>query len=93
MYEYICTQNKTKHFFLKFQTNLGLKCNDDKIRGVNLGGWLVLEEWMTPTLFKDFQSRYGGYSLVKLRVDYTAVSFVLPTVDMLIILVILRVDM
>ena len=48
---------------------------------------------MTPTLFKDFQSRYGGYSLVKLRVDYTAVSFVLPTVDMLIILVILRVDM
>ncbi len=22
-----------------------------KIRGVNLGGWLVLEKWMTPTLF------------------------------------------
>ena len=48
---------------------------------------------MTPTLFKDFQSRYGGYSLVKLRVDDTAVSFVLPSVAMLIILVILRADM
>ncbi len=24
----------------------------DKIRGVNLGGWLVLEKWMTPTIFK-----------------------------------------
>lgn len=24
-----------------------------KLRGVNLGGWLVLEKWMTPTLFAD----------------------------------------
>lgn len=24
---------------------------DDIIRGVNLGGWLVLEKWMTPSLF------------------------------------------
>lgn len=24
---------------------------DVKLRGVNLGGWLVLEKWMTPTLF------------------------------------------
>lgn len=24
----------------------------DKIRGVNLGGWLVLEPWITPTLFE-----------------------------------------
>ncbi len=24
---------------------------DKKIRGVNLGGWLVLEKWMTPSLF------------------------------------------
>lgn len=23
----------------------------DKIRGVNLGAWLVLEKWMTPKLF------------------------------------------
>jgi glucan 1,3-beta-glucosidase len=24
-----------------------------EIRGVNLGGWLVLEKWLTPSLFKD----------------------------------------
>ncbi len=24
-----------------------------KLRGVNLGGWLVLEKWITPSLFAD----------------------------------------
>ena len=28
------------------------KCQD-KIRGVNLGGWLVLEPWITPTIFEE----------------------------------------
>ena len=23
-----------------------------KLRGVNLGGWLVLEKWMTPSVFE-----------------------------------------
>ena len=23
-----------------------------RLRGVNLGGWLVLEKWMTPSLFE-----------------------------------------
>lgn len=27
-----------------------------KIRGVNLGGWLVLEKWMTPSLFEGLQA-------------------------------------
>jgi len=27
-----------------------------KLRGVNLGGWLVLEKWMTPSLFNDTQA-------------------------------------
>jgi glucan 1,3-beta-glucosidase len=27
-----------------------------KIRGVNLGGWLVLEKWMTPTLFEGLKA-------------------------------------
>ena len=31
----------------QFMSNLGLK-----VRGVNLGGWLVLEKWMTPSLFE-----------------------------------------
>lgn len=25
----------------------------DKIRGVNLGGWLVLEPWITPSIFEE----------------------------------------
>ncbi|MBR7927537.1 cellulase family glycosylhydrolase [Aerococcaceae bacterium zg-ZUI334] len=28
----------------------------DKIKGVNLGGWLVLEKWMTPALFEGVES-------------------------------------
>jgi glucan 1,3-beta-glucosidase len=28
---------------------------DNSIRGVNLGGWLIAERWMTPSLFKDFK--------------------------------------
>ena len=30
---------------------------DKKLRGVNLGGWLVLEKWMTPSLFEGLQAR------------------------------------
>jgi glucan 1,3-beta-glucosidase len=26
---------------------------NDQIRGINLGGWLVLERWITPSLFRD----------------------------------------
>ena len=25
---------------------------NDKVRGVNLGGWLVLEPWITPSIFE-----------------------------------------
>ena len=25
--------------------------NKEKLKGVNLGGWLVLEKWITPSLF------------------------------------------
>ena len=30
------------------------------IRGVNIGGWLVLEPWITPSIFQQFQ----GFSIV-----------------------------
>lgn len=26
---------------------------DEKIKGVNLGNWLVLEKWMSPALFDE----------------------------------------
>ncbi len=31
--------------------------NTKSLNGVNLGGWLVLEKWMTPALFKDSDAR------------------------------------
>jgi len=40
-------------------TTLGVRCNDGKVRGVNAGGWLLLEPWMTPRLFQEFQDEYG----------------------------------
>lgn len=30
-----------------------LSCDDGKIRGVNLGGWLLLEPWITPVIFEE----------------------------------------
>ncbi|BFZ64090.1 hypothetical protein YB2330_005228 [Saitoella coloradoensis] len=33
----------------------------EKLRGVNIGGWLVLEPWITPSLFEQFPD-YGGDS-------------------------------
>ena len=29
------------------------KCGDDIIRGVNLGGWLLWEPWIVPTIFEE----------------------------------------
>ncbi|KAL8755602.1 MAG: hypothetical protein Q9184_004747 [Pyrenodesmia sp. 2 TL-2023] len=30
--------------------------NGNKVRGVNLGGWLVLEPWITPSIFEEWSS-------------------------------------
>jgi glucan 1,3-beta-glucosidase len=46
-----------------------------RLRGVNLGGWLVLEKWMTPSLFQglaardetDFCVELGGDAAARLR--------------------------
>lgn len=35
------------------QGSLGEQCTDGKIRGVNLGGWLLLEPWITPGIFEE----------------------------------------
>ena len=42
---------------IKQQGNSSCK---DKIRGVNLGGWLVLEPWITPTIFEEVNN-VGSY--------------------------------
>lgn len=39
------------------EQQIPLKANPGmKLRGVNLGGWLVLEKWMTPSLFEGLQA-------------------------------------
>jgi glucan 1,3-beta-glucosidase len=35
--------------------DFGRKCGK-KVRGVNLGGWLVLEKWMAPSVFKGLEA-------------------------------------
>lgn len=34
--------------------SLGFAYGTEPIRGVSLGGWLVLEPWITPSLFEQF---------------------------------------
>ena len=33
---------------------LSFDYQNDKVRGVNLGGWFVLEPWITPSIFSDW---------------------------------------
>ncbi|KAE9288715.1 hypothetical protein PF008_g26066 [Phytophthora fragariae] len=43
-----------------------------QVRGANLGGWLVLEPWITPTLFYQFlstQQRFGDKAPEKTAMD------------------------
>ncbi len=42
-----------------------------KLRGVNLGGWLVLEKWMTPSLFQGLQATDETTWCVELRTAAT----------------------
>jgi glucan 1,3-beta-glucosidase len=41
------------------QRQLAFNYNDDKVRGVNLGGWFVLEPWITPSIFQEWASGGG----------------------------------
>ena len=36
-----------------FPPSSQLSCDDGIIRGVNLGGWLLLEPWITPVFFEE----------------------------------------
>lgn len=38
---------------VKRDGDLKFAFGQDKVRGVNLGGWLVLEPWITPSIFED----------------------------------------
>ena len=58
-----------QHDYVDFEPNvLDMTCTNDKhtypfneqLRGVNLGGWLVLEPWITPSLFYQFLGKDEG---------------------------------
>jgi glucan 1,3-beta-glucosidase len=38
--------------FLRYFRHTSFDYNNEKVRGVNLGGWLVLEPWITPSIFE-----------------------------------------
>ena len=44
----------------------------EKIRGVNLGNWLVLEKWMTPALFDGVDAEDETYLCARLGHDRAA---------------------
>lgn len=39
--------------------DLSFDYNNDKVRGVNLGGWFVLEPWITPSIFDQWANGGG----------------------------------
>ena len=45
-----------KFAFFFFVLSISQVVCKEKIRGVNLGGWLVLEPWITPSLFRQFEN-------------------------------------
>jgi len=53
----------------------GLDCQDGIIRGVNAGGWLLLEPWITPKLFEEVNV---GENLDKIVDEYTYAEYVDP---------------
>jgi len=52
-----------------------LNCNDGKIRGVNAGGWLLLEPWITPYLFEEVNY---GENFDMIVDEYTYAQYVDP---------------
>jgi len=53
--------------------SIARQCNDSKIRGVNLGGWLLLEPWITPSIFEEVNV---GENKGKIVDEYTYAQYV-----------------
>ena len=58
---------------LLFGLVLGARCGDETIRGVNLGGWLMLEPWITPSIFEEVNV---GENYLKVVDEYTYAQYV-----------------
>ena len=48
---YACPSANELHSRLDKRDSLAFDYNNQKVRGVNLGGWFVLEPWITPSIF------------------------------------------
>jgi glucan 1,3-beta-glucosidase len=44
---------------VRLRRGLSFDYNSEKVRGVNLGGWFVLEPWITPSLFEPWANGGG----------------------------------
>lgn len=48
----LCFHTRTDHNHSRLsERDIAFDYNNDKVRGVNLGGWFVLEPWITPSIF------------------------------------------
>merc|ERR1711970_478837 len=65
----------TLTFFWLLTPSIAVDCGDGRIRGVNAGGWLLLEPWITPYLFEEVN--YGD-NLDKIVDEYTYAEIVDP---------------
>ncbi|KAI9830008.1 MAG: exo-1,3-beta-glucanase [Phylliscum demangeonii] len=45
--------------------NLGFNFNQQTVRGVNIGGWLVLEPWITPSIFQKLHGVVDEFTLTQ----------------------------
>jgi len=54
------------------KTQITAGCGDDIIRGVNLGGWLLLEPWITPVFFEEVSV---GENLDKIVDEWTYAEY------------------
>jgi len=62
-------------FSISVTVSSALNCNDGTVRGVNLGGWLLLEPWITPSIFEEVNV---GENHLKVVDEYTYAQYVDP---------------
>jgi glucan 1,3-beta-glucosidase len=63
------------YLLFSISVSSALHCNDGTVRGVNLGGWLLLEPWITPSIFEEVNV---GENHLKIVDEYTYAQYVDP---------------
>ena len=55
--------------FTSAKRDLKFDFNGEKVRGVNLGGWFVLEPWITPSIFEATPEDVVDGKLTRLKIS------------------------